>query len=127
MNTLKNTVSLIGNLGVDPEFKTLEGGNTLARFSVATNESYKDKKGEWVTTTQWHNIIAWGKTAELSNKLLTKGTEVLLEGKLQNDTYTTKEGEKRYKTEINLRGFLVINRDNKKETQSESTKSKSKK
>jgi single-strand DNA-binding protein len=111
MNTLKNTVSLIGNLGGDPEFKTLEGGNALARFRVATNDSYKDKKGEWVTTTEWHNVVAWGKTAELTNKLLKKGAEVVLEGKLVNDTYTTKEGEKRYKTEVNLREFMVLNRD----------------
>jgi single-strand DNA-binding protein len=116
MNTLKNTVSLIGNLGGDPEFKTFDGGNALARFRVATNESYKDKKGEWVTTTQWHNVVAWGKTAELSNKLLTKGAEVVLEGKLQNDAYTTKEGEKRYKTEVNLREFVLINRDKKKDS-----------
>ena len=122
MNTLRNTVSLIGNLGGDPEFKTLEGGNALARFRVATNESYKDKKGEWVTTTQWHNVVAWGKTAELSNKLLKKGVEVVLEGKLVNDAYTTKEGEKRYKTEVNLREFIVLNRDKDEKTKEKSTK-----
>jgi single-strand DNA-binding protein len=122
MNTLKNTVSLIGNLGGDPEFKTLEGGNALARFSVATNESYKDKKGEWVTTTQWHNVVAWGKTAELSNKLLKKGAEVVLEGKLVNDAYTTKEGEKRYKTEVNLREFMVLNREKEEKSKEKSTK-----
>lgn len=123
MNTLRNTVSLIGNLGGDPEFKTFDGGNALARFSVATNESYKDKKGEWVTTTQWHNVVAWGKTAELSNKLLKKGAEVVLEGKLQNDEYTTKEGEKRYKTEVNLREFVLINRDKKKDSDNKKSKS----
>ena len=123
MNTLKNTVSLIGNLGGDPEFRTLEGGNALARFRVATNDSYKDKNGEWVTTTEWHNVVAWGKTAELSNKLLKKGAEVVLEGKLVNDTYTTKEGDKRYKTEVNLREFVLINRD--KNRDSKNTKSKS--
>ena len=122
MNTLRNTVSLIGNLGGDPEFKTLEGGNALARFRVATNESYKDKKREWVTTTQWHNVVAWGKTAELSNKLLKKGVEVVLEGKLVNDAYTTKEGEKRYKTEVNLREFIVLNRDKDEKTKEKSTK-----
>ena len=122
MNTLRNTVSLIGNLGGDPEFKTLEGGNALARFRVATNESYKDKKGEWVTTTQWHNVVAWGKTAELSNKLLKKGAEVVLEGKLVNDAYTTKEGEKRYKTEVTLREFMVLNRDKDEKTKEKSTK-----
>jgi single-strand DNA-binding protein len=124
MNTLRNTVSLIGNLGGDPEFKTLEGGNTLARFSVATNESYKDKKGDWVTNTQWHNVVAWGKTAELSNKLLKKGSEVVLEGKLVNDAYTNKEGEKRFKTEVSLREFMVLNRD-KKNDEKDDSKSKS--
>jgi single-strand DNA-binding protein len=122
MNTLKNTVSLIGNLGGDPEFKTLEGGNALARFSVATNESYKDKKGEWVTNTQWHNVVAWGKTAELSNKLLKKGAEVVLEGKLVNDAYTTKEGEKRFKTEVSLREFMVLNREKDEKPKEKSTK-----
>ncbi|MEX1192784.1 MAG: single-stranded DNA-binding protein [Brumimicrobium sp.] len=114
MNTLRNTVSLIGNLGVDPEFKTLEGGNMLTRFRVATNESYKNKEGEWVENTQWHNIVAWGKSAELCNKLLKKGSEIVLEGKLVNDSYTTKEGEKRYKTEINLREFMLLSRDKNK-------------
>ena len=122
MNTLRNTVSLIGNLGGDPEFKTLEGGNALARFSIATNESYKDKKGEWVTNTQWHNVVAWGKTAELSNKLLKKGAEVVLEGKLVNDAYTTKEGEKRYKTEVTLREFMVLNREKDEKPKEKSTK-----
>jgi single-strand DNA-binding protein len=111
MNTLRNTVSLIGNLGQDPEVTTFESGRTLARFSVATNESYKNKEGEWVESTQWHNIKAWGKSAELCGKLLKKGSEVVLEGKLENDSYTTKEGEKRYSTQINLREFMVLNRD----------------
>ena len=112
--------SLIGNLGGDPEFKTLEEGNALARFRVATNESYKNKSGEWVTTTQWHNVVAWGKIAELSNKLLKKGAEVVLEGKLVNDAYTNKEGEKRYKTEVTLREFMLLNRDKKEDSKSES-------
>lgn len=119
MNTLRNTVSLIGNLGMDPEVTTFDSGTMLARFSVATNESYKDKKGEWITNTQWHNIITWGKSAELCKKLLSKGSEIVLEGKLENDSYTTKEGEKRYKTQINMREFMVLNRDDKKEAKQE--------
>lgn len=113
MNTLKNTVSLIGNLGVDPEVTTFDSGSTLARFRLATNESYKNKEGEWVKSTHWHNVIAWGKTAELCQKLLKKGSEVLLEGKLENDSYTNKEGEKRYKTQIAMREFMMINRESK--------------
>src|SRR5690554_5014610 len=111
MNTLRNTVSLIGNLGGDPVITQFGDQNSLARFSVATTESYKDKKGEWVKNTTWHNIVAWGKTSELCAKLLKKGTEIVLEGKLVNDSYETKEGEKRYKTEITLREFMVLNRD----------------
>tara|TARA_B100000508_G_scaffold141096_1_gene146892 strand:+ start:131684 stop:132040 length:357 start_codon:yes stop_codon:yes gene_type:complete len=111
MNTLRNTVSLIGNLGGDPEVTTFESGKTLARFSVATHESYKNNDNEWVENTQWHNVVAWGKSAELCGKLLKKGSEVVLEGKLTNDSYTNKEGEKRFRTEINLREFMVLNRD----------------
>ncbi|HLV42476.1 MAG TPA: single-stranded DNA-binding protein [Brumimicrobium sp.] len=111
MNTLRNTVSLIGNLGADPAITQFGDKNSVARFSVATNESFKDKKGEWVTNTTWHNIVAWGKTAELCEQLLKKGSEIVLEGKLVNDSYETKEGEKRFKTEITLREFMVLNRD----------------
>ncbi|MEX2484365.1 MAG: single-stranded DNA-binding protein [Brumimicrobium sp.] len=125
MNTLRNTVSLIGNLGIDPEFKTLEGGNMLTRFRVATNESYKNKEGEWVENTQWHNVVAWGKSADLCNKLLKKGAEIALEGQLVNDAYTTKEGEKRYKTEIKLREFMVLNRDKNKKSENKIDEKKS--
>ena len=111
MNTLKNTVSLIGNLGQDPEITTFESGKTLARFSVATHESYKNKDGEWVDSTQWHNIVAWDKGAELCGKLLKKGAEIVLEGKLINESYKNKEGEQRYATKINMREFMVFSKD----------------
>lgn len=111
MNNLRNTVSLIGNLGADPAITQFGDNNSVARFSVATKESYKDKKGDWVNNTTWHNIVAWGKSAELSEQLLKKGSEIILEGKLVNDSYETKEGEKRYKTEISMREFMVLNRD----------------
>ncbi len=114
MNTLRNTVSLIGNLGQDPAITEFGDNNKVARFSVATNESFKGKDGEWVTDTTWHNIVAWGKTAELCQNLLKKGSEIAIEGKLVNDSYETKEGEKRYKTEISLREFLLLNRDKDK-------------
>ena len=114
MNTLKNTVSLIGNLGMDPEVTNFASGKKVVRFSVATNDAYKGKDGEWVNNTQWHNVVAWDKTGDLCEKLLKKGSEVVLEGKLENDSYTTKEGEKRYKTQINLREFMAIKKETSK-------------
>ena len=100
MNTLRNKVQLIGNLGNDPEIITLESGKKLAKFSIATNESYKNATGEKVTDTQWHNIIAWNKTAEIIEKYVTKGNEIAIEGKLTSRSYETKEGEKKYTTEV---------------------------
>ena len=76
MNNLKNKVQLIGNLGMNPEIKTLDSGKKLAKFSIATNESYKNAKGEKIEDTQWHNLIAWGKTADIIEKYLEKGNEV---------------------------------------------------
>lgn len=108
MNSLRNKVSLIGRLGAQPEVVTFDSGRTLARFSLATNESYKNKEGEWQESTQWHNITAWGKTADLIGKLLNKGQEVVVEGKLVNNSYETKEGEKRYGTTIEVNEFLLL-------------------
>jgi len=108
MNALKNKVQLIGNLGNDPEIVNLESGKTLAKFSVATNENYKNAQGEKVTDTQWHNVIAWGKTAEIVEKYLTKGKEVVVEGKLTSRSYETKEGEKRYITEVVCNELLML-------------------
>lgn len=108
MNTLKNKVQLIGNLGNAPEVKTLESGKKMARFSVATNESYRNAKGEKVTETQWHNLIAWGKVAEIVEKFLTKGKEVAIEGKLINRSYNDKEGNKKYVTEIQVNELLLL-------------------
>jgi len=107
MNALRNKVQLIGNLGNDPEIVNLDSGKTLAKFSIATNESYKNADGEKVTDTQWHNIIAWGKTAEIVEKYLNKGKEVAIEGKLTTRTYD-KEGEKRYITEIVCNELLML-------------------
>ena len=108
MNALRNKVSLIGRLGAQPELVTFESGRTLARFSIATNESYKDKSGAWQDQTQWHNIIAWGKTANLVGKILSKGQEVIVQGRLVNKSYETKSGEKRYSTEIEMNEFLAL-------------------
>ncbi|ADY29550.1 single-strand binding protein [Cellulophaga lytica DSM 7489] len=108
MNALKNRVQLIGNLGNDPEIINLDGGKKLARFSIATNETYKNAAGEKITDTQWHNVVAWGKTAEIVENFLTKGKEIALEGKLVNRSYETKEGEKRYGTEVNCNEILML-------------------
>nr|WP_299343194.1 single-stranded DNA-binding protein [Allomuricauda sp.] len=108
MNALKNKVQLIGNLGNDPEIIITENGNKLAKFSIATNETYKNAKGEKVTDTQWHNIVAWGKTAEIVENFLSKGKEVAIEGRLTSRSYETKEGEKRYITEIRCTELLMF-------------------
>jgi len=108
MNALRNKVSLIGRLGAEPEVVTLESGTVFARFAIATNESYKGKDGEWKENTQWHNLKAWGKTAEQVSKTLKKGHEVVIEGKLVNENYETKKGEKRYGTSISVNEFLLI-------------------
>ena len=108
MSTLRNKVQLIGNVGNEPEITNLESGNKVAKFSIATNESYKDSKGEKVTNTQWHNIVAWGKIAEIVEKYVGKGKEVALEGKLTSRSYETKEGEKRYVTEVVIDEILLL-------------------
>jgi len=112
MNTLRNKVQLIGNLGNNPEVKALDGGKKLAKFSIATNEWYRSAKGEKVTETQWHNLIAWGKTAEIVEKYLVKGKEVAIEGKLINRNYTDKQGIKRYVTEIEVSELLMLGTKN---------------
>lgn len=108
MNALKNKVQLIGNLGKDPEIITLESGKKLAKFSIATNETYKNAAGEKITDTQWHNLIAWNNTAEIIEKYLTKGKEVMIEGKLTSRSYKTSEGEKRYVTEVVVNELLML-------------------
>jgi single-strand DNA-binding protein len=108
MYALKNKVQLIGNLGNAPEVRNTESGKKLVRFSVATNEQYKNAKGEKVTETQWHNLIAWGKVADIVEKYLVKGTEVAIEGKLINRNYMDKEGNKKYITEIQVTELLML-------------------
>lgn len=108
MNALKNRVQLIGNLGNDPEIITLESGKKLAKFSIATNETYKNSAGEKVTDTQWHNIVAWNKTAEIIEKYLQKGNEVIIEGKLTSRSFDDKEGNKRYVTEVVCNELLML-------------------
>jgi single-strand DNA-binding protein len=108
MYALKNKVQLIGNLGNAPEVKTLESGKKMARFSVATNESYRNAKGEKITETQWHNLVAWGKVAEIVEKYLAKGKEVMIEGKLVNRSYNDKDGNKKFITEVQVNEILML-------------------
>ncbi|MEY2916763.1 MAG: hypothetical protein RIS73_477 [Bacteroidota bacterium] len=108
MYALKNKVQLIGNLGNTPEVKNTENGKKLARFSMATNETYRGRTGEKITETTWHNVVAWGKVADIAEKFLTKGKEIAIEGKLINRSYTDKDGIKRYVTEIQVNELLLI-------------------
>ncbi|HBS85708.1 MAG: single-stranded DNA-binding protein [Bacteroidetes bacterium GWF2_38_335] len=108
MNNLRNRVQIIGHLGQDPEIKKIEGKGTLAKMNIATNDSYKGSDGKTVKETQWHNVTAWGKTADLVEKYLKKGNEVAIEGKLSNRTYEDKEGVKKYVTEIIVNEILFL-------------------
>jgi single-strand DNA-binding protein len=108
MNALKNKVQLIGHVGQDPEIKNFDGGRKLANFSLATNESYTNSKGEKVDQTEWHRVTAWGKTAEIIEKYVTKGKEIVIDGKLTYRTYDDKEGVKRYLTEIVANEVLLL-------------------
>ena len=108
MYALKNKVQLIGNLGANPEVKTLDGGRKLARFNVATSETYRNAKGDKVTDTQWHTLVAWGKVAEIAEKYLKKGSEVAVEGKLINRSYNDKDGNKKYITEVQVNEVLML-------------------
>ncbi len=108
MYALKNKVHLIGHLGNAPEIKTLESGKKMAKFSMATNENYRNAKGEKVTETQWHNLVAWGKLAEIAEKYLAKGKEVAVEGKLVSRSYNDKDGNKKFFTEIQVNELLLL-------------------
>lgn len=108
MYALKNKVQLIGNLGGKPEIRTTETGKKLARFSLATDESYRNAKGDKVKETQWHNVIAWGKVADIAEKYLDKGSEIALEGKLIHHSYNDKEGNKKYITEVQVNEVLML-------------------
>lgn len=108
MNTLRNKVQLIGNLGMDPEMKEIKNGKKMAKFSLATNETYRNGSGEKVTETQWHNLVAWGRNAEVIEKFLKKGSEVAISGKLVHRNYNDKEGNKKYFTEVEVKDILLL-------------------
>jgi len=95
-----NKVILVGNLGKDPEVRHLENGTAVARFPVATNESYKDKNGEWQNMTEWHNVVVWRYLAEKAERSLKKGGLVYIEGKLTTRKWQDADGKDRYTTEV---------------------------
>ncbi len=103
-----NKVTLIGHLGKDPELRTLENGTAVVNFSVATNESYKDKNGDWQDHTEWHNVVAWRDLAERAEKSLKKGKLVYLEGKLSTRKYTGTDGIERYTTDVVASAFRLL-------------------
>ena len=108
MKSLTNKVQLIGNVGNNPEVKTIEGGKKMAKFSIATSEVYRNAQGEKVKDTQWHNIVAWNGLAETAGRFLKKGKEVALEGRIVYRTYDDKKGVTKNITEIVLNDLLLL-------------------
>jgi single-strand DNA-binding protein len=103
-----NKVTLIGNLGIDPEVITLKDGQKVGKFTMATNESYKDKAGEWQTQTEWHNVVVWRQLAERAESQLSKGKLVYIEGKLTHRSYEDKDGNTKYITEVVANTFRLL-------------------
>ena len=112
MNNLKNRVQLIGNLGMTPEIMDFDGGKKKAKFSIATNETYRNNKGELVEETQWHNIVAWGKNASVIETYLQKGSEVCIAGKLTSRSWEDADGNKRFITEVILQELMMLGKKN---------------
>jgi single-strand DNA-binding protein len=110
MTNLKNSVKLIGRLGKDPEVRTFDGGKKKVSFSLATTDFYKNQKGEDQQDTQWHNLVVWGKLADVAGQYLKKGSEVAIEGRLVHRVYETKAGDKRYITEVSVNDMLMLGR-----------------
>ena len=108
MKSLRNSVQLVGNLGMDPEIKQIANGSKMARFSLATSDSYKNPVGEKITDTQWHNLILWGGLADVAEKFLKKGKQIAVEGQLRNRSFEDKSGNKRYVTEIVVNDLVML-------------------
>ncbi len=119
MSNLRNNVRLMGHLGQDPEIRTTPSGKKVANFSLATNEIHLDANGQKVNETMWHNLVAWGKLADLAEKYLEKGKEICVEGKIANKNYIDKNGQKKYNTEIVLSEILLLGNKTKKNGGSE--------
>ena len=112
MSTLRNKVQLIGNIGNEPKITNLESGNKVARFSMATNEYYRNAQGEKVQATQWHYVVAWDKKADIIEQYTYKGKEIAIEGKLISRSYTNEMGVKCYVTEIVASEILLLGSKN---------------
>ena len=117
MNNLRNRVNLIGNIGIDPQVREVQGGKKMARFTLATKDTYRNNDGEKVTETQWHNIITWGAKAVFAEKYLRAGQEVAIEGKLNHREYTDEKGDRRFYTEVVANDMLILrSRERRPET-----------
>jgi len=119
-----NKAILLGNLGKDPEVRHLESGRAVANFSLATSETYKNRNGERVTNTEWHNVVLWSPLAEIAEKYLQKGSQVYIEGKITTRSYDDKEGVRKYITEVVGRELTLLGRpasENSGESQEKNT------
>ena len=110
MNAMKNRVQLIGHVGQEPEVKTFDGGKKVANLTIATNEVYYKENGDKVENTEWHRVSAWGKTADIIEKYVTKGKEIAIEGKLTHRSYDDKDGNKRYITEVMVNELVLMSK-----------------
>ena len=108
MKSLRNSVHLIGNLGNDPEVKETSNGKKMVKLSLATSETRRDQNGEKIMETQWHNLIIWGKLADVAGKYLKKGRQIAVEGKLTNRQYDDKEGNRRFFTQIVVNDLVML-------------------
>ena len=109
MSKSVNKVILVGNVGKDPEVKYSPSGTPVAKFSIATNERYKDRNGEWQDRTEWHNVVAWQRLAEIVGEYVNKGAKLYIEGKLQTSSWEDSEsGAKRYRTEVVAREIVLL-------------------
>lgn len=119
MSKSVNKVILVGNVGKDPEVKSTPSGTALAKFTVATNERYKDKNDEWQDKTEWHNVLAWAKLAEIIGEYVKKGSQIYVEGKLQTSSWQDKtDGSTKYRTEIVANEIVLLGKQNNKTSES---------
>ncbi|WP_343785020.1 single-stranded DNA-binding protein [Wandonia haliotis] len=112
MSTLRNKVALVGRTGIEPEVRNFENGRKFVRLTLATSESYRNKSGERVENTQWHTVVAWGKLAGIFESYVSKGQEIMVEGKLITRSYDDKNGDKKYFTEIEASDVLLLGKKN---------------